>query len=80
MDRRRRNRQGAQSGQLSTAIGAEAWTHRYENAQVTIANAKPGANRIVIGLMATQNIAVLFDFPRGRPGLRAANASESFAP
>jgi hypothetical protein len=67
-------------GNYETAIGTGAWTHRYENAQVTIVKAKPDANRIVVGLMAMQNIDVLFDFPRGQLGLHAANASESFAP
>jgi hypothetical protein len=67
-------------GNYDAAIGAGSWTHRYENAQVTIVKAKPGANRIVIGLMAMQNIDVLFDFPRGQLGLHAANASENFAP
>jgi hypothetical protein len=67
-------------GNYQTAIGAGSWTHRYENAQVTIVKAKPGANRIVVGLMAMQNIDVLFDFSRGQLGLYAANPSESFAP
>jgi hypothetical protein len=67
-------------GNYVTAIGAGSWTHRYENAQVTIVKATPGANRIVVGLMAMQNIDVLFDFQRGQLGLYAANASEGFAP
>ncbi|QQC67144.1 hypothetical protein [Paraburkholderia ginsengisoli] len=67
-------------GNYDAAIGVGSWTHRYENAQVTIVKAKPDANRIVVGLMAMQNIDVLFDFPRGQLGLRAANTSESFAP
>jgi hypothetical protein len=67
-------------GNYETAIGAGSWTHRYENAQVTIVKAKPDANRIVVGLMAMQNIDVLFDFSRGQLGLYAAKASESFAP
>jgi hypothetical protein len=67
-------------GNYETAIGVGPWAHRYENAQVTIVKAKPDANRIVVGLMAMQNIDVLLDFPRGQLGLRAANTSESFAP
>lgn len=67
-------------GNYEAAIGVASWVHRYENAQVTIVKAKPDANRIVVGLMAMQNIDVLFDFQRGQLGLRAANASESFAP
>jgi hypothetical protein len=67
-------------GNHQAAIGVGSWVHRYDNAQVTIVKAKPDANRIVIGLMAMQNIDVLFDFQRGQLGLHAANASESFAP
>lgn len=67
-------------GNYEAAIGVGSWAHRYENAQVTIVKAKPDANRIVVGLMAMQNINVLFDFPHGQLGLHAANASESFAP
>jgi hypothetical protein len=67
-------------GNYETAIATGSWTHRYENAQVTIVKAKPDANRIVVGLMAMQNIDVLFDFPRGQLGLYAAKESESFAP
>jgi hypothetical protein len=67
-------------GNYKAAIGVGSWVHRYENAQVTIVKAKPDANRIVVGLMAMQNIDVLFDFQRGQLGLHAANASESFAP
>jgi hypothetical protein len=67
-------------GNYEAAIGVGSWAHHYENAQVTIVKAKPNANRIVVGLMAMQNIDVLFDFQRGQLGLHAANASESFAP
>jgi hypothetical protein len=67
-------------GNYKAAIGVGSWVHRYENAQVTIVKAKPDANRIVVGLMAMQNIDVLFDFQHGQLGLHAANASESFAP
>jgi hypothetical protein len=67
-------------GNYEAAIGVGSWVHRYENAQVTIVKAKPDANRIVVGLMAMQNIDVLFDFQHGQLGLHAANASESFAP
>lgn len=67
-------------GNYEAAIGVGSWVHRYENAQVTIVKAKPDANRIVVGLMAMQNIDVLFDFPRGQLGLHAMKASESFAP
>jgi len=47
---------------------------------VTIAKSKPGANRIVIGLMAMQNLDVLLDFPHGQLGLHAATTSETLAP
>jgi hypothetical protein len=67
-------------GNYEAAIGIGSWVHRYDNAQVTIVKAKADANRIVVGLMAMQNIDVLFDFPRGQLGLHAANARESFAP
>jgi hypothetical protein len=67
-------------GNYEAAIGVGSWAHRYESAQVTIVKAQPDANRIVIGLMAMQNIDVLFDFQRGQLGLHAAKASESFAP
>ncbi|WP_425435434.1 hypothetical protein [Paraburkholderia ribeironis] len=67
-------------GNYEAAIGIGSWAHRYDNAQVTIVKAEPDANRIVIGLMAMQNIDVLFDFTRGQLGLHAANARESFAP
>ncbi|CAB3776846.1 hypothetical protein LMG28614_00296 [Paraburkholderia ultramafica] len=67
-------------GNYEAAIGVGSWAHRYESAQVTIVKAQPDTNRIVVGLMAMQNIDVLFDFPRGQLGLYAAKASESFAP
>ncbi|RDK03096.1 hypothetical protein [Paraburkholderia lacunae] len=67
-------------GNYEAAIGTGSWVHRYEVAQVTIVKAKPDTNRIVVGLMAMQNIDVLFDFPRGEFGLYAAQQSERFAP
>jgi hypothetical protein len=67
-------------GNYETAIGSGSWVHRYEKAQVTIVKAKPDANRIVVGLMAMQNIDVLFDFPKAQLGLHAAAESERFAP
>ncbi|HEX3639455.1 MAG TPA: hypothetical protein VHV99_29035 [Paraburkholderia sp.] len=67
-------------GNYETAIGTGPWVHRYETAQVTIVKAKPDANRIVVGLMAMQNIDILFDFPRAQFGLHAAKESERFAP
>jgi len=66
-------------GNYNAAVGTGKWVHRYEGAQVTIVKAKPGADRIVIGLMGMQNIDVLFDFPHGQMGLRAANGVEQFA-
>ena len=66
-------------GNYNAAVGTGKWVHRYEGAQVTIVKAKPGADRIVIGLMGMQNIDVLFDFPHGQMGLRAANEVEKFA-
>src|SRR6202012_3947716 len=48
-------------GNYDVALGVGSWAHRFDGAQVTIAKAKPGANRIVIGLMALQNIDLLFD-------------------
>ena len=65
-------------GNYNAAVGTGKWVHRYEGAQVTIVKAKPGADRIVIGLMGMQNIDVLFDFPHGQMGLRAANTIEQF--
>jgi hypothetical protein len=67
-------------GNYDVALGVGSWGHRYESAQVTIAKAKPGANRIVIGLTAMQNLDVLLDFPRGQLGLHAAKSSETLAP
>jgi hypothetical protein len=67
-------------GNYDVALGVGSWAHRYESAQVTVAKAKPGANRIVVGLTAMQNLDVLFDFQRGQLGLYAAKASETFAP
>lgn len=67
-------------GNYEAAIGTGSWVHRYEKAQVTIVKAKPDANRIVVGLMAMQNIDVLFDFANRQLGLYAAQQSERFAP
>ncbi|HZZ12058.1 MAG TPA: hypothetical protein VFE79_15325, partial [Paraburkholderia sp.] len=67
-------------GNYAAAIGAGSWVHRYESAQVTIVKARPEASRIVVGLMAMQNIDVLFDFPRGEFGLHATSETEKFAP
>jgi hypothetical protein len=67
-------------GNYDVALGVGSWGHRYESAQVTIAKSKPGANRIVIGLMAMQNLDVLLDFPHGQLGLHAATTSETLAP
>jgi hypothetical protein len=67
-------------GNYDVAPGVGSWMHRYESAQVTIAKAQPGANRIVIGLMAMQNLDVLLDFPSRQLGLHAAKTSETFAP
>ncbi|WP_244146656.1 hypothetical protein [Paraburkholderia sp. BCC1876] len=64
-------------GNYDAAVGSGKWVHRYDDAQVTIVKAKPDANRIVIGLMGMQKLDVLFDFPRGELGLRAASARES---
>ncbi|HYS64194.1 MAG TPA: hypothetical protein VEN30_10345 [Paraburkholderia sp.] len=66
-------------GNYNAALGTGKWVHRYQDAQVTIVKAKPGADRIVIGLMGMQNIDVLFDFPRGQLGLHAANENETLA-
>jgi hypothetical protein len=63
-------------GNYNTAVGSGKWVHRYEGAQVTIVKAKPGADRIVIGLMGMQNVDLLFDFPHGQMGLRAATEVE----
>ncbi|MDR6490462.1 hypothetical protein J2797_000338 [Paraburkholderia terricola] len=64
-------------GNYNVALGTGKWLHRYQDAQVEIVKAKPGANRIVIGLMGMQNIDVLFDFPRGQLGLYAASETET---
>jgi hypothetical protein len=66
-------------GNYNAAVGTGKWVHRYEGAQVAIVKANPGAERIVIGLMGMQNIDVLFDFPHGQLGLRAASEVEKFA-
>jgi hypothetical protein len=67
-------------GNYDVALGVGSWQHRYESAQVTIAKAKPGASRIVVGLMAMQNLDVLLDFSRAQLGLHATRNSETFAP
>ncbi len=67
-------------GNYNAAIGSGGWVHRYDDAQVAIVKAKPGANRIVIGLMGMQNIDVLFDFPRAQLGLYASQAIEKLTP
>jgi hypothetical protein len=67
-------------GNYDVALGVGSWTHRYEGAQVTVAKAKPGGNRIVIGLTAMQNLDVLLDFRNGQLGLHATNTSEVLAP
>ncbi|WP_144113343.1 hypothetical protein [Paraburkholderia sp. BCC1886] len=63
-------------GNYDVAVGSGKWVHRYEDAQVTLVKAQPGADRIVIGLMGMQNIDLLFDFPRGELGIRSANSAE----
>ncbi|RFU49892.1 hypothetical protein D0B32_06390 [Paraburkholderia sp. DHOC27] len=67
-------------GNYDVALGIGGWTHRYEGAQVTVAKGKPGANRIVIGLTAMQNLDVLLDFRNGQLGLHAKKPSEVLAP
>lgn len=67
-------------GNYDVALGVGSWVHRYEGAQVTVAKARPGANRIVIGLTAMQNLDVLLDFRNGQLGLLANKPSESLAP
>lgn len=67
-------------GNYDVALGLGSWVHRYEGAQVTVAKARPGANRIVIGLTAMQNLDVLLDFSKGQLGLHASKTSESLAP
>jgi hypothetical protein len=64
-------------GNYNVAVGVGKWVHRFADAQVTIVKTKPGANRIVLGLMALQHIDVLFDFAHGQLGLRAARDSET---
>ncbi len=64
-------------GNYNVALGVGSWVHRFDGAQVTIAKTKPGQNRIVVGLMAWQNIDVLLDFARGQIGLRAAKPVEA---
>lgn len=66
-------------GNYDVALGVGSWVHRYESAQVTVAKAKPGASRIVVGLMAMQNLDLLLDFPHGQLGLHAAKTSETLA-
>ncbi|TDN63661.1 hypothetical protein [Paraburkholderia sp. BL10I2N1] len=64
-------------GNYNVALGVGSWVHRFDGAQVTIAKAKPGQNRIVVGLMALQKIDILFDFANGQLGLRAAQPVEA---
>jgi hypothetical protein len=63
-------------GNYDVVLGVGDWAHRFNDAQTTIAKAAPGANRIVIGLMALQNIDLLFDFAHGQLGLRALRNNE----
>ncbi|MBW0448440.1 hypothetical protein EN871_29485 [bacterium M00.F.Ca.ET.228.01.1.1] len=67
-------------GNYNAAIGSGNWVHRYDDAQVTVVKARPGANRIVVGLMGMQNIDVLFDFPHAQLGLRASQSIEKLSP
>jgi hypothetical protein len=67
-------------GNYDVGLGVGSWGHRYESAQITIAKTKPGANRIVVGLTAMQNIDVLLDFQHGQLGLHAVKTSETLAP
>jgi hypothetical protein len=67
-------------GNYDVALGVGSWAHRYDGAQVTVAKVRPGANRIVIGLTAMQNLDVLLDFSKGQLGLFARKPSESLAP
>jgi hypothetical protein len=67
-------------GNYDVALGLGSWVHRYEGAQVMVVKTKPGANRIVIGLTAMQNLDVLLDFRNGQLGLLARKSSESLAP
>jgi hypothetical protein len=64
-------------GNYDVALGVGPWGHRFDGAQVTIAKAPAGANRIVLGLMALQNIDLLFDFANARLGIRAARNVET---
>lgn len=64
-------------GNFNTALGVGSWVHRFDAAQVTITKTRRGQNRIVIGLMAMQNIDVLFDFASGQIGLRAKKPTEA---
>ncbi|HEY3596300.1 MAG TPA: hypothetical protein VGL08_02110 [Paraburkholderia sp.] len=64
-------------GNYDVTVGVGPWAHRFDGAQVAIAKARPGANRIVIGLMALQNIDMLFDFTHGQLGIRAARNVET---
>lgn len=57
-------------------LGVGNWAHRIDDAQTKIVKTGPGANRIVIGLMALQNIDLLFDFANGQLGLRASRNIE----
>ncbi|MFC0401220.1 hypothetical protein [Paraburkholderia rhizosphaerae] len=61
----------------NVALAVGAWSHRFDGAQVTIAKAATGGNRIVIGLMALQNIDLLFDFTHAQLGVRAARDVET---
>jgi hypothetical protein len=67
------------NGNFNTALGIGSWVHRFDGAQVTIAKAARGRSRIVIGLMAMQNIDVLFDFANGQIGLRAKKPTEALS-
>jgi hypothetical protein len=67
-------------GNYDVAPGVGSWGHRYDSAQVTVARTKPGANRIVVGLTAMQNVGVLLDFQHAQLGLHAAKTSGIFAP
>jgi hypothetical protein len=63
-------------GNYDVVLGVGDWAHRFNDAQTTIAKAAPGGNRIVIGLMALQNIDLYFDFAHGQLGLRAPRNNE----
>lgn len=67
-------------GNYDVALGLGPWVHRYGGAQVVVAKARPGGNRIVIGLTAMQNLDVLLDFSKGELGLFARKSSETLAP